>query len=104
MVFVETAVFTRQVLALLSDEEYAGLQRNLVRDPHAGVVIQGAGGLRKLRVAAQGKGKRGGARLIYYVVDRAQQCRMLLIYAKGAQDDLSDDQKAALRRLIEEWA
>jgi hypothetical protein len=64
MVFVETAVFTRQVLALLSDEEYAELQRELVRDPHAGVVIQATGGLRKLRVAAKGKGKRGGARLI----------------------------------------
>lgn len=103
MVFVETAVFTRQVLALLSDEEYAELQRELVRDPHAGVVIQSTGGLRKLRVAAKGKGKRGGARLIYYFVDRAQQCRMLLIYPKGVQDDLSEDQKAALRRLIEDW-
>ncbi|HRQ63962.1 MAG TPA: hypothetical protein PKZ76_03715 [Xanthomonadaceae bacterium] len=62
-----------------------------------------AGGLRKLRVAAQGKGKRGGARLIYFVVDPAQQCRMLLIYRKGVQDDLSEDQKAALRRMIENW-
>jgi len=103
MVFVETTVFTRQVLALLSDEDYAHVQRTLVREPHSGALIQGTGGLRKLRVAAKGKGKRGGARLIYYVVDRAQQCRMLLIYPKGVQDDLSEDQKTALRRLIEEW-
>jgi putative transcriptional regulator len=66
-----------------------------VRDPHAGVLIQGTGGLRKLRVAAQGNGKRGGARLIYFVVDPAQQCRMLLIYRKGVQDDLSEDQKGS---------
>lgn len=102
MVFIETPVFTRQVLALLSDENYADIQRDLVRNPHAVVLIQGTGGLRKLRVAARSKGKRGGARLIYYVVDGAQQCRMLLIYAKGVQDDLSEDLKATLRCMIED--
>lgn len=103
MVFIETSVFTRQVLALLSDDEYAALQAELARDPHAGDVIEGTGGLRKLRVAAKGKGTRGGARVIYFFVDAAMQCRMLLIYPKGAKDDLTAAERKQLRRLIEDW-
>ncbi len=103
MVFIETTVFTRQVLALLPDEDYAELQAELARDPKAGDVIEDTGGLRKMRVAAKGKGKRGGARLIYYFVDAADQCRMLLIYPKGKKDDLTADEKRQLRRVIEEW-
>jgi mRNA-degrading endonuclease RelE of RelBE toxin-antitoxin system len=103
MVFIETSVFTRQLLELLSDDEYAEVQQTLVAAPHAGPVIEGTGGLRMLRVAAKGKGKRGGARIIYYSVDDAAQVRMLLIYAKSEQADLTAAQKRVLRRLVEEW-
>lgn len=65
-VFFETSVFTRRVTELLSDYEYAELQRTLVANPNAGDVIPGSGGLRKIRWAAQGRGKRGGVRIIYY--------------------------------------
>jgi len=73
MIFIETSVFTRQVLELLTDEEYAGFQSELAANPLAGDVIEGTGGLRKVRVAAKGRGKRGGARVIYYHVSSAAQ-------------------------------
>lgn len=68
MVFIETPISTADVCALLSDEEYAVLQEHLVAVPNAGAVIAGTGGLRKIRWSVDGKGKRGGTRVIYYHV------------------------------------
>lgn len=65
--FVETRLFTRLVQEYLADDEYAALQRELIRDPDAGALIPGSGGVRKLRWAAAGRGKRGGYRVIYFV-------------------------------------
>lgn len=64
MVFIESAVFTRQVRELLTDEEYADLQWHLALHPKSGVVIQDTGGLRKVRWISGGSGKRGGVRVI----------------------------------------
>ena len=66
MVIIETSVFTKQVQTLLTDEEYHQLQAELVRRPEAGAVIPRSGGLRKVRWSMPGRGKRGGARVIYY--------------------------------------
>ena len=63
MVFIESAVFTRQVRELLTDDEYADLQWHLALYPKVGEVIQDAGGLRKVRWASRGGGKRGGVRV-----------------------------------------
>ena len=65
MEFVETSTFTRQVLELLSDEEYRRLQNTLVEAPECGDLIKGGGGIRKVRHAVQGRGKSGGVRAIY---------------------------------------
>ena len=65
--FIETGLFTRLVQEYLSDDEYFRLQRRLMRDPEAGAVVRGSGGVRKLRWAAAGHGKRGGYRVIYFV-------------------------------------
>lgn len=100
-VFFETSVFTRRVTELLADDEYAELQRVLAANPDAGDVIPGSGGLRKIRWAAQGRGKRGGLRIIYFHVISREQFYMLLIYGKSTQDDLSPDQLRALRRAVE---
>lgn len=83
MIFVETLVFTAELHKLLSDEAYAGFQQFLIAQPNAGAVIEGTGGLRKVRWASGDKGKRGGVRVIYYFVDEADQIRLLLIYKKG---------------------
>jgi mRNA-degrading endonuclease RelE of RelBE toxin-antitoxin system len=102
MVIVETSVFTRQVAAALSDEVYHQLQVALAQRPDVGVRIPGGGGLRKVRWAALGRGKRSGVRVIYYwVVDR-DMILMLFLYPKNMQGDLSAQQLRMLRRIIEE--
>jgi len=103
MIFIETPIFTEDVLNLLSDEEYAEFQKYLADNPLAGDVIQQTGGLRKVRWSAQGKGKRGGVRVIYYHVNADSQIRLILIYKKGIQDDLTAEQKKMLRQLNERW-
>jgi hypothetical protein len=103
MVLIESAVFTRQVRELLTDEEYRRLQWHLALFPMAGDVIPGTGGLRKVRWTTEGGGKRGGTRVIYFHVASQDQIRLLLIYRKGVKDDLAPDEKKVLRRLNEEW-
>jgi hypothetical protein len=103
MIFIETSIFTRQVQELPADEDYANFQCGLAANPLAGDVIEGTNGLRKIRVAAKSKGKRGGARVIYYYVSDAAQIRLLLIYAKNRKDDLTGDEKRILRSLNERW-
>jgi hypothetical protein len=103
MVFIESAVFTRQVQELLTDDEYADLQWHLALYPRAGDVIQDTGGLRKVRWASGGGGKRGGMRVIYFHAVSQSQVRFLLIYRKGVKDDLSAAEKKVLRKLNENW-
>jgi len=100
VVFLETPVFTRQIRELVDDDQYRELQSFLVARPAAGDLIPRSGGLRKIRFAASGRGKRGGARVIYYWVVAKDQIYMLLAYAKNAQEDLTDEQLKALRTLI----
>jgi hypothetical protein len=66
-IFVETRLFTRLVGEYLDDDEYLALQNALTANPEAGTVIPGAGGVRKLRWATRGRGKRGGVRIIYFL-------------------------------------
>ena len=103
MVFIESAIFTRQVRELLTDEQYTDLQWHLALDPRAGDVIQGTGGLRKVRWASGSGGKRGGVRVIYFHAVSQSQVRLLLIYRKGVKDDLSTAEKKILRKLNENW-
>jgi Protein of unknown function (DUF1044). len=103
MIFIETSVFTRQITALVDDDDYADFQRELADDPEAGDVIPGTGGLRKIRMAAKGHGKRGGARVIYYYFTSAAQIALLLAYAKNEADDLTASQKKGLKQMIEQW-
>ncbi|HLE81581.1 MAG TPA: type II toxin-antitoxin system RelE/ParE family toxin [Dehalococcoidia bacterium] len=102
MVVIETSVFTRQLRALLPDEEYRKLQAALVGKPTLGPLIRGSGGLRKLRWALPGRGKRGGVRVIYFWASRQDQLLMLLMYPKSERDDLSPSQLKLLRKLVEE--
>lgn len=104
MIFIETPIFTEDVTDLLSDDEYAKLQLFLAANPDAGDLIQGTGGLRKVRWTAGGKGKSGGVRVIYYDASDLDQIRMLLIYKKGIKDDLSPKEKAILREINRRWA
>lgn len=100
MELIETPVFTKQVLAALSDEEYRALQLHLIGRPDAGVLIPGSGGLRKLRWRLPGRGKRGGARVIYYWRSAAGQLFLLFLYPKNVRSDLSATELRVLRQLV----
>jgi hypothetical protein len=102
MIFIETSVFTRQVQELLTDEEYRELQKTLVNRPDAGALIVGSGGLRKIRWVRQGRGKRGGVRVIYYRAVSQEQILMLFLYPKGERDDLTPAQVKLLRQIVQE--
>lgn len=102
MEFIETPTFTRMVTALLSDDEYGQLQNELVEDPARGDLIKGGGGIRKLRYAAQGHGKSGGVRVIYYWMKDNHQTYMLVIYPKSKKDNLTDKETAILREFVKE--
>ncbi|MHB8867641.1 MAG: type II toxin-antitoxin system RelE/ParE family toxin [Thermoleophilia bacterium] len=102
MVIVETPIFTKQVLDTLSGDEYRLLQRTLLEHPDSGTRIPGSGGLRKLRWSAEGRGKRGGLRVIYYWFTAQDTILLLFIYPKNVQDDLTPDQLRQLKKIVEE--
>lgn len=89
MVLVETPLFTRQITSLLSDDEYQQFQEWLSDHPDLGSRIPGASGLRKIRLALQGRGKRGGARVIYLWQVRQDKILLLYAYRKNDVEDLS---------------
>ena len=97
MVFVETPIFSRRIADYLDDDGYSRLQLFLVSRPQSGKVMQGSGGIRKLRWAGSGRGKRGGLRVIYYWWVTKDRISMMTVYAKSEQDDLSADQLKQLR-------
>ncbi len=103
MEFIETPTFTRTILALLADDEYAKLQTFLARRPDTGKIIPRSGGIRKVRWAGSGRGKRGGLRIIYYWHVADEEIWMLLAYPKGEKDDLSADEIKKLKRLVDEF-
>jgi mRNA-degrading endonuclease RelE of RelBE toxin-antitoxin system len=103
MIIVETQVFTRVITDLLDDDEYKELQEALVNRPDLGDLIKGSGGLRKVRWKLKGSGKRAGIRVIYYWVVDEDHIRMLYAYPKGKQEDLSKDQVAQLKAIVERW-
>lgn len=103
MVFIETSVFTRSIKQLMSDDEYQDMQEALIFNPELGVLIQGTGGLRKLRWKQENRGKSGGVRTIYYWATTKQQMYMLFAYSKNAQEELRADQKKALKSIVERW-
>ena len=100
MVFIEMPIFTRLVTRYLRDDEYHALQRHLIKHPDAGAVIPGAKGLRKMRWAAEAKGKRGGVRIIYYWITRENQIIFFTIYKKSTQDELTKERLNALMEYL----
>jgi len=102
MIIIEPPIFTKQLLATLSDDEYRLFQNMLLARPDAGKVIPGSGGLRKLRWTAEGRGKRGGLRVIYYWFTAGGTIMLLFIYPKNVQDNLTTDQLKQLKKVVEE--
>jgi len=99
---IETSTFTRQIAALLSDEEYGRFQSRLAANPELGPRIRGGGGIRKVRVAVGSRGKRGGARVIYYWAVRKDVILLLYAYPKNAVADLTPIQVSRLAKVVKE--
>ena len=100
--FVELAAFAKYRADYLDDEGIRGLQQNMLKNPEAGDMIEGTGGLRKLRHGdpRRGKGKRGGLRVIYYWWDGGRQFWLFTLYDKDEMENLSADEKEALKGML----
>ena len=99
--FIETQLFSRLVQEYLTDEAYSQLQSELVRNPEAGSVVRGSGGVRKLSWAATWRGKRGGYRVIYFVLRPKGIIWMLTIYPTNVTDSISGHVLKQIRKEIE---
>jgi len=99
--FVETPIFTRQIQAIATDDELLELQRNLIAEPAKGKLIQGTGGLRKVRMALDSRGKSSGARVIYFLATK-EIIYMIWAYPKSEKDSLTAEEKRKLKKLTQQ--
>jgi mRNA-degrading endonuclease RelE of RelBE toxin-antitoxin system len=97
----ETPTFTRQAEKLFDADEKDELISFLAENPLAGDVIPDTGGVRKVRFAASGRGKRGGARVVYYFLDDSFPLYALLVYPKNEKANLTAEDKRAAAALVE---
>ncbi len=101
MRIIETPILTKRVQEILTNEEYRLFQIKIIGDPKAGKIIQGSGGIRKIRWSASGRGKRGGSRILYYWYNEQNLFLMLFIFKKNEKDDLTTDQIKILKSIVE---
>jgi hypothetical protein len=95
--FVELPQFTDAIVELVDDECFAVFQKSLLINAKAGKIIRNSGGLRKIRMRLPGRGKSGGARVIYMHVEAVQTVILFYVYTKAKADDLTAQQLARLR-------
>ncbi len=100
LTFIELAPFAAVREKYLDDAEFAVLQGFLAEHPEAGEVIPGSGGCRKLRYALEGRGKRGGARVIYFLQLASGWIVLVTMYAKNVRENIDP---ALLKRLKEKF-
>lgn len=98
--FIETSIFTRQIKTIATDDELKALQIELIAQPEKGDLIQGTGGLRKIRMATGQQGKSGSARVIYFLAT-AEVIYLVLAYAKNEKESLTAAEKADLKKLTQ---
>lgn len=99
--FIEVPIFTKKWKELgLTDNELRELKDLLLNDPKTGKVIQGTGGLRKIRIPMGNRGKSGGSRVLYVDVELKETIYFVNVYTKNEQDDLTEDEKKAFKAVI----
>ena len=99
-------IFTKPFLASwkamgLGTESLKTLEEILLENPQLGDVIQGTGGARKMRIQLEGRGKSGGGRVIYLDVFEKEKLYLLFAYPKNMQENLTEEQKKAIKVLID---
>ena len=99
---IEMESFTKDAIKVFSEQEREALTDFLAANPHYGDIIQGTGGVRKIRWAAKGSGKRGGARVIYYFRDLNMPVFLIAVYAKGQKANLTASERALAKALVDQ--
>ena len=101
--FVETESFSEWIKHRLSDDALAALQHELMRNPEAGDLMPGCGGLRKIRVpdSQRGKGKRGGIRVIYLYLPKARRFFLITAFGKNEKENLTPQEKRAFSKVAD---
>ena len=105
VVYIESAAFTKRLHQLAGTSAMGvlyAIQEDLLRNPVRGDLVQGLGGIRKARVAnpLRGKGKRGGYRYLFLYLKNRSHIHLLYLLDKDEQEDLSNDERKALRVLV----
>ena len=102
--FVEEKLFAAELAEAKSVGLLENIQALILEDPERGDLIQGTGGVRKLRAAdpSRGKGKRGGYRVLYLDLPDKGHTHLLLLYDKGSADDITGDEKKIIKALVEQ--
>ena len=100
MEFLETSLFTKQLNALFTDDEYQKIQEYMIKTPDVGDIIQGGGGIRKLRWSLDNRGKSGGVRIIYYWETPNDVLFMLFMYSKNKAENLTKAQLKFLKNIV----
>ena len=100
MIFVEVPSFTRQITELVDDAVYTEFQKQLLQNPKKGDVIPNSGGLRKVRMKLPGRGKSGGARVIYLHIEERVIIVFFYVYTKTKSQNLSANQLKRLRAAV----
>lgn len=100
MTVVETPFFLRKAATMLDEDERSELVTFLGMNPEAGDVIPEAGGVRKVRWAAQGRGKRGGVRVIYYFHSETFPLFLLTVYSKNQKANLTQAERDEFKKLV----
>lgn len=98
---IEFPAFLAQIGASISSEERDEFISYIAKNPEAGDIIPGTGGVRKIRWGSKDKGKRGGARIIYYFYDDDAPVFLLTVYGKGEKEDLNPEQKKQISALAQ---
>lgn len=99
--FIEVPIFTKKWKELgLTDENLRELENILLANPKSGDVIQGTGGLRKIRIPLNSKEKRGGARVIYVDIEFRETIYFINVYTKNEKDDLTEEEKKAFKAVV----
>ena len=101
--FIEVPTFVKKWHELgLTDDDLRKLQNELLENPKSGSAIQGTGGLRKIRITMdnKGKGKRGGARVLYVDIELKERIYFINVYSKDEKDDLTEEEKKAFKAII----
>jgi hypothetical protein len=100
--FVYLAPYERFAKHEIPDEVERAFEAEIVQDPEIGRLVPGLGGVRKVRVALPGRGKRGGARFLYFVCVAQERVYVLTAYAKNVQSDLTPDQRRLILQILDD--